>query len=245
MDFPQCSRAGVQPRENAGMAISLICECGKKLAVKEELAGKKVRCPACESLLTVPAVSDEMPARQAPAAVYEAEDVEDQDPDEVRPRQKKKLRTAQSNKLAWIGAGLGVLLLGFCCVGVAAGGGWWFFLRGGPEKTIIGRWGVDVELTKRNSPIMWDNTFKSLSPQELANFAIEIKADGNMSVTGKGTQTAKWKDATSKGEVVTIDSKFDGFNEPWEKIQLRVIDSNHVQFTPMKSFGGSMWLKRL
>jgi hypothetical protein len=226
------------------MAISLTCECGKKLAIKEDLAGKKVRCPACESLLTVPSVSDEMPARKRPAA--EDDDEDDEDQDEVRPRQKKKKQgAAKSNKLAWIGAAVGVLLLGFCCVGVIANGGWWFFLRGGPEKTIIGRWGVDVELTKRNSPIMWDNTFKGLSPQELANFAIEIKADGNMSVTGKGTQTAKWKDATSKGEVVTIDSQFEGLNEPWEKIQLRVIDSNHVQFTPMKSFGGSMWLKRL
>ena len=36
------------------MAIKLACECGKKLAFKDELAGKKVKCPACQKLLSIP-----------------------------------------------------------------------------------------------------------------------------------------------------------------------------------------------
>ncbi len=36
------------------MAIKVACACGKKLAVKDELAGKKVKCPACQKLLNIP-----------------------------------------------------------------------------------------------------------------------------------------------------------------------------------------------
>lgn len=36
------------------MAIKVSCVCGKKLAVKDELAGKKVKCPACQKLLSIP-----------------------------------------------------------------------------------------------------------------------------------------------------------------------------------------------
>ena len=36
------------------MPIKIACACGKKLAVKDELAGKKVKCPACQKLLSIP-----------------------------------------------------------------------------------------------------------------------------------------------------------------------------------------------
>jgi multidrug resistance efflux pump len=36
------------------MPISLTCECGKQLRVKEELAGKRVKCPGCQEILMVP-----------------------------------------------------------------------------------------------------------------------------------------------------------------------------------------------
>jgi RsiW-degrading membrane proteinase PrsW (M82 family) len=37
------------------MAISFVCVCGKSLHAKDELAGKKTKCPGCGSILTVPA----------------------------------------------------------------------------------------------------------------------------------------------------------------------------------------------
>lgn len=37
------------------MPVSLSCDCGKKLKVKDELAGKKIRCPGCSDVLIVPA----------------------------------------------------------------------------------------------------------------------------------------------------------------------------------------------
>ena len=38
------------------MAIAFVCACGKNLHAKDELAGKKTRCPACGSILTIPAL---------------------------------------------------------------------------------------------------------------------------------------------------------------------------------------------
>jgi len=36
------------------MPISFQCGCGRTLRVKEELAGRKIRCPQCSSILTAP-----------------------------------------------------------------------------------------------------------------------------------------------------------------------------------------------
>lgn len=36
------------------MPLSIQCKCGKTLRVKDEFAGKKVRCPACKEVLSVP-----------------------------------------------------------------------------------------------------------------------------------------------------------------------------------------------
>lgn len=48
------------------MAISISCGCGKKLSVRDGLAGKKVKCPGCAALLKVPVPSvviEELPDR--------------------------------------------------------------------------------------------------------------------------------------------------------------------------------------
>lgn len=37
------------------MPIAFQCNCGRSLNVKESLAGKKIRCPECQSILAVPA----------------------------------------------------------------------------------------------------------------------------------------------------------------------------------------------
>lgn len=36
------------------MPISLTCDCGRALRLKDELAGRKIRCPSCNVSLTVP-----------------------------------------------------------------------------------------------------------------------------------------------------------------------------------------------
>jgi hypothetical protein len=47
------------------MPMVVSCSCGKQLRVKDELAGKKVRCPGCQAILSVPASA---PAAAEPVA---------------------------------------------------------------------------------------------------------------------------------------------------------------------------------
>jgi len=54
-----------RPEQVRTMPILLACACGKKLKVRDELAGKKVKCPACGAV-TAAGVSDVVEA--APAA---------------------------------------------------------------------------------------------------------------------------------------------------------------------------------
>jgi len=50
------------------MAIVVNCRCGKRFKVKDQLAGRKVRCPACKGPLRIPAEKAES---TAPVAVAE------------------------------------------------------------------------------------------------------------------------------------------------------------------------------
>ena len=36
------------------MSISFSCECGKKLAAKDNFAGRRLKCPGCGKSLTIP-----------------------------------------------------------------------------------------------------------------------------------------------------------------------------------------------
>jgi DNA-directed RNA polymerase subunit RPC12/RpoP len=36
------------------MAIKLTCSCGKRLRTKDENAGKRLKCPACRSIVLIP-----------------------------------------------------------------------------------------------------------------------------------------------------------------------------------------------
>jgi hypothetical protein len=236
------------------MAISLTCECGKKLAVKDELAGKRVKCPGCGDLLTVPSVTDEAPIKKRAPAV--ADDEEDQEEERPRKKKKKRHRAGKSNKTLWIGAGIGVLVLGFCCLGIGGASIFWLN-RGGPEKPILGKWGIDVDAMKTNNPAIKD-ALKKLPPQQaaaaeralLAEFGkitIEIKADGTFTafIAGSRTETTKWRNATAKGDVITLEALKAGFSDRWETFVFKVIDANHIQCTPPQSAEISLWLKRL
>ncbi len=59
------------------MPISLKCDCGRSFRLKDELAGRKVRCPACQTLLTVP---DPKAEEEAVAALLADDADEPQEP---------------------------------------------------------------------------------------------------------------------------------------------------------------------
>lgn len=93
--------------------MRLTCQCGKKLNVGDHLAGKLIKCPACERKLRVE--PDE------PEELTEPEEIDDEeerprrrrkdDEEDEAPRRKKK-RKAEPSLLPWlIGGGAGVLLL--------------------------------------------------------------------------------------------------------------------------------------
>lgn len=59
------------------MPINFNCSCGEKLEVDDELAGRQVRCPYCEAVVSVPAAN-------APTSTKRAKRVEPEDTDDDR-----------------------------------------------------------------------------------------------------------------------------------------------------------------
>jgi hypothetical protein len=111
-------------------------DCGKKLRAADELAGLKVRCPRCESIVRVPAirglVSDRAKTRHAvldeldldePVDPSAALPAEDDDAGPARRRRKKKSRRRSPDAESWppfsrwwtLAAGAFVIALAFIC----------------------------------------------------------------------------------------------------------------------------------
>jgi hypothetical protein len=237
------------------MAISLTCECGKRLTVKDELAGKRVKCPGCATILTVPSFEEEAPVRRrSPTPSRYEEDDEETGP---LSRKKKSRRADESNKLLWIGAGAGVLVLGFCCLGVA--GGMWYFLSGDSgdkaktaksqadagqvqgkpannkvDNAILGTWAADPA-AKKNS----DNTFRNKADRFECAFQgiIEFRADGSVLDTSPLTPIidGKWRSLGSKSPgIISIEmTENDGLGP--RRLEIKVIDTNHLRILEVES----------
>ena len=52
------------------MAITFACDCGKSLRAKDDLAGKKTKCPGCGSILTIPPPPPPAPLDEDDVASY-------------------------------------------------------------------------------------------------------------------------------------------------------------------------------
>src|SRR5262245_30551138 len=71
MDTPAAELHRIFIRGGLSMAIEINCSCGKALNLRDELAGKHVRCPACAATLQVPGgveVVEEVAAGPPPLA---------------------------------------------------------------------------------------------------------------------------------------------------------------------------------
>lgn len=83
------------------MPISLSCDCGHSLRVKDELAGKRIRCPTCKSALSVPSGDDDdflndlpvPPVRKKKPRTDEDEELAELPPALPAPKKKKKADT--------------------------------------------------------------------------------------------------------------------------------------------------------
>jgi hypothetical protein len=149
------------------MAIRVVCACGKEINVKDELAGKKIRCPACQMVVAVPqagpseapmaaeVIEDDPPPR--PVRRLEAVDDDDRydDDDEFRRGRRKKKKKQGSSVLLFVGLGAGVLVLGFCCIGLGVGGYFLFKPRVlTPPFDETGRWASYDSTVTVPSPFM-------------------------------------------------------------------------------------------
>jgi len=96
------------------MAIKLQCSCGKALSIKDEFAGRKVKCPACQKPLNIPASNEFTEGEFA--------DEPDEFPRKSRLREKSRARgkamkkgkkSSSSNRglLIGLGTGGGVLVV--------------------------------------------------------------------------------------------------------------------------------------
>jgi WD40 repeat protein len=94
------------------MSICLRCSCGRQLQLKPELAGKRARCPACGTLLAVPARPEKTPSAAEEHVQARPRDKPSgprAEPGSARRRQRKARRSV----LPWVvgSAAAGVLLL--------------------------------------------------------------------------------------------------------------------------------------
>lgn len=134
----------------AGDIVRFACECGKQLQARAEMAGKRIKCPACSNELAVPGPNGTAPAKPAvkkpdlaaattrtpakpkihePPPEPTAE--EEGDFDQMPPVTKKK--PAKKSTLPLL-LGLAALLL--VVLGGGAAAGWYFFLREDYTKPI-------------------------------------------------------------------------------------------------------------
>jgi hypothetical protein len=104
------------------MLIRFQCACGRRLRATEEQIGRKVRCPVCDAVRTVPgtmpnpneAVPYAKASKHAPARDDVAEEQEEDRP--LRPvrRNRRRTKTRSSNQV------LGLILVGAGCLLVLA-----------------------------------------------------------------------------------------------------------------------------
>src|SRR5436189_6455180 len=66
---PGDSRWGGHFCGEMNMAIQFACPCGKPLQARDDFAGRKMRCPACGSVLTIPSPGGSTPSIATAASV--------------------------------------------------------------------------------------------------------------------------------------------------------------------------------
>lgn len=123
------------------MPIPLKCACGKKFALKDELAGRKVKCPACQQVLSVP----KSQVVEEPDEPWEVDDDFDEDVAPAKSKRGKKSASGGTKSKKGkkgkkqSGSSLGLI------IGLAAGGGLlvvgllvWLLLPGKPAENVAG-----------------------------------------------------------------------------------------------------------
>ncbi|MDX1968531.1 MAG: CocE/NonD family hydrolase [Planctomycetaceae bacterium] len=116
------------------MALEVECpNCGHPYKVKDELAGRKMRCRECSAVISVPAADDdfdladeelveEAPKRRARSAGLPA-------PSPAKPKKDKSRKKSQSGMSTTTKVVLGLAASGLVCVLLCCGWGYWVVSR--------------------------------------------------------------------------------------------------------------------
>jgi hypothetical protein len=234
------------------MSITLTCQCGKKLSVQDQAAGKSVTCPACQQIVKVVA----------------------------SPLNEGKQKMAPKTILL-VALGAGFLLFSCGCVGGGIGA-WVMWMRdhektsleskgektpdskgdaektpnpektpnwkgdtekapdpkADPAKTIIGQWHEDAEATRENHGTMMEGT-----EFEFKGDNTFINTDRAHNVVAKNT----WKVLSTVDKTVTIHRDL-GPNFKGVRDVITVFDSDHIKMDILGPDGktlGRYYLKRI
>jgi hypothetical protein len=204
------------------MLLELSCTaCGKQLSVSDKLAGRKIKCPACEAVLTVPqAVEDDAyqlaesapppkprPSKKGPSRPPCQNENQDQ-----RLQNKPKLSRGMVKWLIFLGGGI---VLGFCCLGFC-GAGWLYFWHF-PGSELVGTWETDPSVANdRYGQLRFDRFGHTtvVAPNQLG-------------------QTGTWRVLSKKDDTYTIQvTNLDGKKSM--QMEITMITNDRIRLSIMK-----------
>jgi hypothetical protein len=207
------------------MPIRVNCKCGKNYTVKDELRGKRLKCPACQTFLVVGAASP-APPRQPNGNGGASNPAVRQQPN-ANGGGKKKGRKGMLFALL----GTAFLLSGCCCTGVVGVGVVWFWPFGsssGADQKIVGKWVSHVEAPKPGA------SADDLMNQAFGAGMIEFKADGTVIDMSPMTpiMKGKWKTLSANGNAISVELSD---RRSTNKLDITFVSDNSVKITPADS----------
>jgi WD40 repeat protein len=135
------------------VSIVVVCDCGKRLRVADEMKGKKIRCPGCKTVLfaedsTAPVSPPPAITTKAKPATRSASNSSVQTPADVDASKPKKSKAkifllVGCGCLGLAGSGIAAVVL-IIIIAVAS--------HKGPEEKLLGQWVLDKEATQKTEP---------------------------------------------------------------------------------------------
>jgi hypothetical protein len=156
--------------------VSITCACGKKLTVGDALIGKRVRCPQCQQVLSVPEEKSASP--ETPNSGQKT----------VSDAAAEKRRSAaagtggkRKSKLLWFAVIGGGLLLSCCCL--AGLGGGVLFMLVPREKELAGNFPIEEKGTWTSSDRKTNIPQKSNIRAAFRGYVVPLKANKTYAIS--------------------------------------------------------------
>ena len=206
------------------MPIVVSCPCGKQLNLADDLAGAKIKCPACQAVLGVPAPVQDNPFSLAQPILPKdqlrsQEEMWDETDEHLRRRRDKHETPRSTTRLYVYLAGLFLILL----FGLGCGIGGWYYFYAFTGNELVGSWEAEGGGAGR----------------------VRFGRAGDAAVTPMGgvTQHGAWRVLSKQGNVYVLEiSNADGKGSAQATVIM--LDDNRMRFI-MAQFGIALDLKRM